>query len=118
MTAQEQTQYTNWARPREVGDVMVEGHPRELPGSPSGFDLSWGALDAWAKSKATGEPCEIILVGYARRVDGFYWYIETLNPAYLREVRGWVERGGELVEVCPECDTSKGRHLRGCSLRP
>ena len=107
--------YTRWPRARSIGSMLEDGRPRSLEGSPNGFDLSWGALDAWAKSIATGQPCEIVLTGYAKRPDGFYWYHESLNPEYLREVLGWVPRGGKLVPVCPECD-GYPRHSRGCSM--
>lgn len=88
-----------------------------MPQMGSGFDLTWLALDAWAKSRATGQPCEIVLTGYAKRPDGVYWYIEELNPEYLRSVLGWSDRNGRLVPLCVECD-SYPRHSRGCSLAP
>lgn len=109
------TVVTRWAKPKQVGDVLEDGHPRLMPGTPSGFDVSWGALDAWAKSLATGQPSEIILTGFCKRPDGFYWYLEELNPAYLWVVLGWREKGGKLAPVCIECD-GYPRHARGCSM--
>src|SRR5262245_38765561 len=112
---EEATVYVRWATPRPIGSVLEDGHPRELPGSESGFDLSWAALDAWSRSQATGQPCELILTGYSKRPDGFYWYSEAINPAFLREVLGWTEKDGKLVPACPECD-GYPKHFRGCSL--
>lgn len=110
-------EYTHWQRPRSVGELLDDGRPRPLAGSASGFDLSWHALDAWALSRAQQQPCEIRLVGFARREDGFYWYIEEIDPAYLRDVLGYREKGGKLVPLCPGCDQYP-RHARGCEFGP
>lgn len=110
-------EYVTWARPREVREVLQDGRPRPLRTSPSGFDLSWRALDALAASVAKNEPCEVILTGFGRREDGHYFYLEATNPAYLQEVLGWRQSGDGLKPLCPECDQYP-RHARGCSLAP
>lgn len=108
-------QHTTWARPREIGDVFLEGSPRTASWTASGFDLSWYALDAWTRSRARGIPCEIILDGFSQAPDGRYWYHERTNPAYLQEVLGFSVENGRLVKLCPECERYP-RHARGCSL--
>lgn len=114
-TPQEQSVYVTWARPRQVGDLLQDGKPRAASWTENGFDLSWNVLDAWAKSRALGLPCEFILTGYGKAPDGRYWYSEAVNPAYLRDVLGWSEQNGRLVPLCPECERYP-RHARGCSF--
>jgi len=107
--------WTDWKRARQVGEVLDAGRPRPAPWSPSGFDLSWTALDAWATSMATGNPCEIVLTGLGRREDGAYFYREEINRGWLIEVQGLTRReDGSLVPACRECG-GYPRHSRGCA---
>ena len=108
--------YTYWPKPRQIGELMAEGKPRRAPWDGESFDLSWSALDAWAVHLATGKPCEVVVTGYGKRVDGVYWYVEALNPVYLRDVLGWRDWHGRLAPVCAECDRFP-THARGCPMR-
>lgn len=112
------TGYLQWHRTREVGELLTaDGTPRPAPWTPSGFDLSWQALDAWATAQATRQPCQIILTGLVRREDGTYWYLEEINPRWLEVVQGFGRTpDGRLRAVCEECGMYPG-HTRGCSLR-
>ena len=104
---------TRYERPKPLADWMEDGHPargHEL----GGLALTPHALQALAEARATGKPCEYVVIGEERHPDGRWYLILGANRAYIEAVTDYSDQGGHLVLTCPDCGKRGGKHVKGC----
>lgn len=95
----------------------LDEHGRPLPGNePSKFMLSWAALDALGTSKASRQPCELVVIGEEQTEDKFY-LVYGVQRSYIEATTDYRHLDGGLHYVCPECLELRGKHRRTCSRR-
>jgi hypothetical protein len=86
-----------------------------LPGhEANGMLLSSMALDALARSKMTGKPCEVVVTGQQIREDGAVFLDLSANPEFIEATTDWRRDGRRFRLICPECEMRDGKHLKSC----
>ena len=101
-------------KPRSVADYIEDGKP--LPGLElGGLILPPMALDAYAASRTSREPCEIVVTGEEWTADGSHFLTFGVSREYIEATTDYrhVQDKG-LTYVCPECMEYSGRHRKSC----
>lgn len=82
-----------------------------------GLALSPAALDARSASIASGQPCELVVIGQQRREDGTRRLVFGAAKTHIEATSDYRDEGRGLHYECPECGRRGGQHDRGCNLR-
>lgn len=106
------SEYRTFRPPRGLHEFV--GIPAE---SPSGFLLSWTALDALSASRTSGLPASLVVTGERRYEDGRRHLTYAAPRDYIEAVSDFRELDGKLVYVCPDCGLRSGKHTKTCSER-
>lgn len=91
---------------------------RDVPGfEQGGTALTADAYAALATAKATGNPCEYVVMGRDVREDGVFFLRYGVTTDYIEATTDYRDDGTGLHYVCPDCGRKGGNHSRGCKAR-
>lgn len=109
------TRTTRYATPRPLSDWTEDGHV--VAGHEvGGLALPPYGLAALAIARATGQPCELVVIGEEWHDDGRHHLVLGASRAHIEAVTDYRDDGaGHLHYVCSECGSRGGRHVRGCA---
>jgi hypothetical protein len=81
----------------------------------NGTMLPTYAQDALAASMTSDIPCELVAVGEYVRDDGARFLNFAVTRGYIEALTDYLDEGGRLRLVCPQCEGKDGNHLKSCN---